>query len=198
MLWLYYDNSGNKNKLPTNELYQKLMKECNLESLLCGLTEIQEVKIVEMLRNRFSPKNAVYSKIREYYNYLKHRATFHTSNLGINDAESCIPIITGATIENNQSYLISYKLPLITRKLIEPEELKELLVEFDKEFVELCEYFFDLIVPKEYMESNEVKMQQVIDYNISHLDELKEYAKKYPAIVSKTLCQMMITKIDED
>ena len=88
VLWFYYNNADDVNQIPSNELYQKLMKECNLNDLIRGLVELQERKIAEVLKDNFTDRNKLFKQIREYYNYLKHRAIFHTPSLGINEKES--------------------------------------------------------------------------------------------------------------
>lgn len=192
VLWFYYNNADDVNQIPSNELYQKLMKECNLNDLIRGLVELQERKIVEVLKDNFTDRNKLFKQIREYYNYLKHRAIFHTPSLGINEKESMYYIPT--LIEKNEEKveLVSYKIPIISRIEIDIDELKELLIEFDKQFVGICEYFFEIIMPKDYIKAREVKLSTIQQYTGQHLEELKEYGKNHPKIVSKMECEVYL------
>ena len=60
VLWFYYNNADDVNQIPSNELYQKLMKECNLNDLIRGLVELQERKIAEVLKDNFTDRNKLF------------------------------------------------------------------------------------------------------------------------------------------
>lgn len=192
VLWFYYNNADDVNQIPSNELYQKLMKECNLNDLIRGLVELQERKIAEVLKDNFTDRNKLFKQIREYYNYLKHRAIFHTPSLGINEKESMYYIPTLIEKNEEKMELVSYKIPIISRIEIDIDELKELLIEFDKQFVGICEYFFEIIMPKDYIKAREVKLSTIQQYTGQHLEELKEYGKNHPKIVSKMECEVYL------
>lgn len=145
MLWLYYDNSDEINKIPTNERYQSVMRECNLNDLIRGLVEIKENKIAEVLKDYFTDRNKQYKQIREYYNYLKHRAIFHTPDLGINNNVSMFQFPALVRKKKDMCELVCLKTPMISRTELDMEELKKLLVEFDKQFVDICEYFIQIM-----------------------------------------------------
>ena len=68
VLWMYYNNADDKDLISSNELYQQLMKECNFNDLIRGLTEIREEKIVKVLKDNFTDHNKLYKRLREYYN----------------------------------------------------------------------------------------------------------------------------------
>lgn len=195
VLWLYYDNSEKVDAIATNEYYQLSMKQCDFESLICGLTEINENKLVNVLKNFFSPKNKIYDKIRSKYNYVKHRASFYTPGLGMNDEETMIPIPMSITSGKDETYVVSYKLPMITREVVELNDMKNILIDFDKIFVDLCEYFFELLIPKDYFATGKVQLDVVYDYVKQHLQELEEYSKKHPSIKELTPCEVIIKKI---
>lgn len=188
VLWLYYDNSDEINEIPSNELYERIMKECDLDSLIRGLTEIHENKIVDVLKKEFSSKNSIYSEGRYYYNYLKHRAVFHTPSLGMNDSVGMYPIPALWRRDKENGELLSYKIPLISRVELDIDKLKDLLMKFDRWFVELCEYFIQLIIPKDYALASNIKILTMENYTKNHLDELEQYSKKHPEIVSKMKC----------
>lgn len=86
--------------------------------------------------------------------------------------------------------LVSFKIPIISRIEIDIDELKKLLIEFDKQFVEICEYFFGIIMPKDYIKARKVKLSTIGHYTEQHLEELTEYSKKHPEIVSKMECEV--------
>lgn len=188
VLWLYYDNSGTKNEMATNELYQKKMKDCGFDSLLCGLTVIKENKIVEILKNNFTDRNTLYMDIRYKYNYLKHRAVFHTPGLGMNDGKSLFPLPVEVTHENGKGELLSYRIPLITREAVKLEDLKLKLINFDKQFVNVCEYLFGVIIPINYLSTKSVPVEVASKYTIEHLEELKKYEQIHQGIVSREEC----------
>ena len=196
VLWLYYDNSENINKIATNEYYQSSMKQCDFQSLLCGLTEIRENKVVSVLNKFFSSKNETYDRIRSMYNYLKHRAVFHTPDLGLNAEETDFPIPTKVITENNEPYIECYKLPMICRDIVDFDELKKELIKFDKEFVDLCEYLFELLIPKDYLISKPLPVARAHEYTRKHLSEIEEYAQKHSSIkVKKHLHSLTINEL---
>lgn len=88
--------------------------------------------------------------------------------------------------------LVSFKIPIISRIEIDIDELKELLIEFDKQFVGICEYFFEIIMPKDYIKAREVKLSTIQQYTGQHLEELAEYGKNHPKIVSKMECEVYL------
>lgn len=190
MLWLYYDNSDGINKIATNERYQSVMRECNLNDLIRGLVEIKENKIAEVLKDYFTDRNKEYKQIREYYNYLKHRAIFHTPDLGINDNVSMMPVPAFVSKKKDMYELVSFKIPMISRTELDMEELKNLLVEFDKQFVDICEYFIQIIMPRDFTNSRSVKYSIIERYTKHHLDELMKYSNIHPEIVSRTECEI--------
>ena len=191
VLWLYYDNSENNFKIPINELYQKIMKECNFNDLIRGLTEIQENKIVEVLKDNFTNRNKLFKIIREYYNYLKHRAIFHTPSLGDNSNIGIIEWPTLIREKDSGTEMISYRIPLIARTELDMNELSDLLIKFDKNFVGICEYFFDIIIPRDYVTARKFKIESGRQYIIEHLKELDEYSKKHSEIISAMKCEMI-------
>lgn len=198
VLWLYYNNSDDIYKLATNERYQKEMKSCNFDALLCGLSEIRERKIVEVLKDNFTERNELYKEIRERYNMLKHRAVFHTPGLGMNNEISMYPFPVTVETKEDGAVLSFYHIPLIVREELDLEVLKELLIKFDKQFVKVCEYFFELIVPESYLESNKVKVRKIEEYYTEHIDELEKYSKKHPEIVKHTPCQVFLEEIKNE
>ena len=53
--------------------------------------------------------------------------------------------------------MISYRIPLIARTELDMNELSDLLIKFDKNFVGICEYFFDIIIPRDYVTARKLK-----------------------------------------
>ena len=59
------------------------------------------------------------------------------------------------------------------------------MIEFDKQGVGIWVYFLEIIMPKDYIKAREVKLSTIQQYTGQHLEELKEYGKNHPKIVSK-------------
>ena len=150
VLWLRYTNCDDISGLSTTEKYFREMKFCSFEGLRYGLTVLGERKLVGVLDNFFSDRNKLYGDLRQKYNALKHRAVFHTPGLGMNNRNSMFAISVSNEKEQDFSNIRGYTIPLVTREEVDLDKLKEWLIEFDNQFVDLCEYFFDIIIPKEY------------------------------------------------
>lgn len=191
VLWLFYNNSDERYRMATKERYQEEMKKCNFDALLCGLTEIQENKLVEVLKDNFTERNELYKKIRERYNMLKHRAVFHTPGFGMNHEIGMYYIPAVVERQKDGTVMKSYCVPLIAREELDLDKLKEILISFDQQFVTVCEYFIELIVPKEYLATSKVTVANIVDFNKKHLIELAEYSKRHPEIVKEIPCQVI-------
>ena len=163
VIWIYY-NPWIKKELPTDELYQKCMKECNFEELKLALTIIREIKLRDVLQQYFSSSNQLYEKLRSKYNYLKHRGTFYTPGLGMNNSKLTITVN-------------GYCFPCISSMEVKLEELSDMLLEFDKQFVAFCEYIIKIIMPTDYFETS-MPLEAPINYYIKHKEELIAYNQK--------------------
>ena len=50
----------------------------------------------------------------------------------------------------------------------------------------------EIIMPKDYIKAREVKLSTIQQYTGQHLEELKEYGKNHPKIVSKMECEVYL------
>lgn len=163
VIWIYY-NPWIREELPTDELYQKCMKDCNFDELRLALTSVRETKLRDVLQQYFSSSNQLYGKLRSKYNYLKHRGTFYTPGLGMNDTKLMIGV-------NDCQF------PCISSVEVKPEELSDMLIEFDKQFVSFCEYIINIIMPSDYFETS-MPLEAPINYYFRHKEELAVYNAK--------------------
>lgn len=156
VLYLFYEWRI-ADKLPTNQLYDKVLKECNSETLSYNLTLACQSKLKEQFVNYFFNKPIV-RKIRENYNYLKHRGTFYFPGLGMNDANM------GFLVQNKQ-------LPVISRKAIDYDEWLADLLEFDKEFEIYFSPIVTTVVPHDYLDGT-MSLVAPVCYYLNHKDEI--------------------------
>jgi len=157
VLWLYY-NIDLIGRLPTNELYQESLKECNYEALLLRLTLSKDIKMRDEIVRKYFDKSLIYRKIREKYNYLKHRGTYHFNGLGMN-YDSLFCSIQGK------------RFPLICRKEIDILSTKKLLLEFDKEFIQYCNLIIHLLMPKDFTQGS-VGIDGIAKFYFKYKDEI--------------------------
>lgn len=163
VIWLYYNPWINE-ELATDELYQKCMKECTFEELKLAMTTIGEIKLRDILQRYFSSSNQLYDNLRSKYNYLKHRGTFYTPGLGMNEKELMINVN-------------GYQIPSISSTEVKPGDLYNLLMEFDKQFVGFCDYIIKIIMPLDYFNTS-ISWAEPINYYFKHRIKLEEYNNK--------------------
>ena len=127
---------------------------------------IEEIIIKRLSEEHLSEEESAFfdkwyqdSSNREYYNYLKHRAIFHTPSLGDNSNIGIIEWPTLIREKDSGTEMISYRIPLIARTELDMNELSDLLIKFDKNFVGICEYFFDIIIPRDYVTARKFKIE---------------------------------------
>lgn len=140
-LWLYYNKGLNKHT-PDSKLYEKAIEDCCYDELLLGLTLERDFKMRDGIVKPFFDKNISYKKIRPMYNYLKHRGTYHFDGLGMNPSRMMF------RFNRNGSQV---DLPLVTRKEMNIETTKQLLLQFDKDFVSYMEYLIKILIPTEFV-----------------------------------------------
>lgn len=159
VLWLYY-NIDLIGHLPTNALYQESLRECNYEALLLRLTLSKNIKMRDEIVRKYFDKSSIYQKIREKYNYLKHRGTFHFQGLGMN-YDSLFCSIHGKRI------------PLICRKELDVQCTRKLLLEFDKEFIQYCNLIIHLLMPKDFTQGS-VGFDGIAKFYLKYKDKIDE------------------------
>ena len=151
--WLYYETQE-LDLLEPGE-YEKSLNKCNLETLNGRLILAKDYKMKDYIL-QFTGSGA-YQKIREPYNYLKHRGSFHIPGLGYNEKELPISI-------NGEKLKCFYRRELIF------EEWVENLVSFHDVFRNYFEGIINMVVPK-YGE-NPVNMNRAFP-NIKKIIEYK-------------------------
>lgn len=157
VLWLYLDPNA-KGKLPNNDLYYKLIKECNYEELLLRLTLAKQIKLRDYFIIDFFNKSLT-QDIREKYNYLKHRGRYHYEGLGLND-NSMFMGINGKTI------------PMVSRYELDINDMKEKLIDFDLSFVKYFYGIINTIVPEDYSNTR-IDLIEPINYYNRHKEEIE-------------------------
>jgi len=155
VLWLYYETKE-LDLLLESDRYEKSLNGCNLETLNGRLIMAKDNKMKDFVL-RFTGTES-YQKIREPYNYLKHRGAFHIPGLGYN--EKYLPIgINGD------------KLACFHRRELIFVDWIENLVSFHHTFKEYFEVIINAVVPR-YSE-HPVNMNRALPY-IQKIIDYKE------------------------
>lgn len=138
VLYLYHGDA-HFGVVQNEKYYLQATKDCDKESLRGRLVILaKRDKLYDYVLDFF---NAPLTKeVREAYNYIKHRGTFHIEGLGLN--ESAVPIGMAGT-----------KLKMLSRKSINLEEWKEKLIQFDLSFVSYFDDIINTLIPEEYLET---------------------------------------------
>ena len=156
VLWLYYYNQEmNKYSIHSREDYLKLTRNCTLEGLKYTLTLAKQNKLRDIVDEFF--KRQTTSRIRIKYNYIKHRGVYHIDGMG----------------QNYKTSMMSYNgrhLPLLYREELDLEEMKSFLIEFDKSFVKYFEVIIENVVPIDFREDKQIKLD---------ICEMFKYAQEY-------------------
>lgn len=156
VLWLYYNPSVIEYSIHKRKDYLKATQNCNLENLKYNLALAKENKLSEHVESFFT-KNLTQC-IREKYNYIKHRGTYHIDDLGENYKESMMDFG-------------GFKLPLLYREELNLDELIIELIDFDKDFVKYFESIIESVVPKDYLECDKCDLSDFIKY----VEKIKNY-----------------------
>lgn len=159
VLWLYYNHSTIEYSIHKRKDYLQATKYCNLEALKYHLWLAKQNKLSEYVE-MFFRKDTTQS-IREKYNYIKHRGTYHIHGLGENYKESMLRYN-------------GFRLPLLYREELNLDSIMSELIEFDKTFVEYFEFIIESIVPKDYLKCTECNMSDFIIYIDEYMDTLKK------------------------
>jgi len=174
ILWAYY-NDTIKYLLPTDGLYQKTLESCTYQELLLGLTLRQDRKMREYVKSFFD-KNQSFQKIRYKYNYLKHRGTYYVPGLGLNDNQQMYHFAMEPKFfyDKKLPYMEKLVIPMVSRKQLDLVDEKELLVKFDGEFIDYCEYLFHILMPRDYLDAS-CSLEQLANFPLKHLGAVIEY-----------------------
>ncbi len=159
VMWLYYEPEA-EDTLLTNEMYERIVKKCDYESLRLRLTLAKDLKLRDGYLVKFFNEPIV-KEVRKIYNYIKHRGALHFPILGANNPESQ-GIINGNII------------PIIRRKPTEEESLKEKLITLDNILIPYVEDLIDIFIPKDYVERKD-GLSSMFNYYMRHSDQIKEW-----------------------
>ncbi|MCY9014397.1 hypothetical protein [Bacillus inaquosorum] len=138
VLYLYHGDS-HFGVVQDEKYYLQATKDCDQESLKGRLVLIAKRKeIYDYVMNFFN--EPLTKEIREAYNYIKHRGTFHIEGLGLN--ENVVPIGMDGT-----------QLKMINRRSINIEDWKNKLIQFDISFINYFDDIIATLMPIEYQET---------------------------------------------
>ena len=177
VVWAYL-NDTIADSLPTDDLYEDCLVDCDYMELMLGLTLKQEYKLREFVKSFFN-KNIILKRIRPQYNYLKHRGTFFFNGLGLNDHEQSyyFSMEPQFYIDNNLPIMDKLTIPKVSRREIDLPEMMKLLEEFDNQFIEYCGSLFQMLLPKDYL-SKTCQVTQIAMNPVNHFDEIISYNLK--------------------
>lgn len=158
MVYLYHGDA-HFGSVQRKEYYMQASKDCNYESLKGRLMKVNKRdELFDHIDKFFNAK--LTNEIRQAYNYIKHRGTFHIEGLGLN--ETSVPI-----------GLVGHQLKMLSRESIDIEEWKEKLIHFDISFYNYFEDILNILMPKEYLD-NTLDFEELINTALS----LDEWEKK--------------------
>lgn len=138
MVYLYHGDA-HFGVVQFEEYYLQASKDCNYESLQGRLVKVNKKKsLFEKINSFFN--DDLTKEVRQTYNYIKHRGTYHIEGLGVN--QDSVPID-----------LNGHKLKMIKRKSISIDQEKEKLIQFDTFFTRYFEEILSTLMPKEFKNS---------------------------------------------
>lgn len=154
VVWLYYGPST-LDLIYDKQFYSNSIKSCNLESLRYRLALAKQKKFYYVIEAFFT--DSLTEKIREAYNYIKHRGTLYFENLGNNYKTLAITVN-------------DFTPSMLYRDKFNMEEWIDNLIEFDDKFVNYFEDIINFIIPKGYT-NTKFDFAAPFDYH----DKLRNY-----------------------
>lgn len=136
VLYLYHGDA-HFGVIQDDKYYLQSSSDCNLETLQGRLVKIAKKNVLFKHVNDFF-NTSLTSELRESYNYIKHRGTFHIEGLGLNDTH--IPID-----------MDGFKMKMLNRRSIKIDEFKEKLIQFDISFIKYFESIIESLIPEDYV-----------------------------------------------
>lgn len=156
--FLFMENQG---------LYEKYSNLCTEKNLYFKLDVCKFNNIKNHLKSFFN--SDLVTDLRETYNYVKHRGSLHTEDLG----------------EEPSHYYMTYKVKdyeykpkMITRRSFNLEEFRDQIVEFDVTFCKYFEHIIDWIVPENFTSTRGGLFIPEERYNF-HVHKMKDYEKSF-------------------
>ncbi len=170
VIWFYLgDNSFLFMEKPT--YYQKYSGFCNFPTLL----EVVGLRGREDFRQHLIAfnNNPLTLEVRQLYNYVKHRGSLYTKNLGEQYNRMLMGYVSGS---------IEYTPQMITRKVFDLNEWKEKLIAFDQLFFNYFEYLTHLILPQNY-QTTQYNFDLCLNYSRKRLEfiqnEMEDYERRF-------------------
>ena len=151
------------NTILTSKTYMDIARECNFEILKYNLTLLKDFKMRDKILNDFFNDSLV-REIREKWNYLKHRGTYYFAGLGQNPSWMMVGFNDMRT-------------PIVNRPDVDIDELKELLVSFDKKYFKYIEHIMSVVFPKDFL-SNRDLLNSSINYFMNYKDDIAKFNDK--------------------
>lgn len=170
VIWFYLgDNSFLFMEKPT--YYQKYSGFCTFPTLLevVGLRGREDFRQHLLAFNN----NPLTLEVRQLYNYVKHRGSLYTKNLGEQYNRMLMGYVSGS---------IEYTPQMITRKVFDLDEWKEKLIAFDQLFFNYFEYLTHLILPQNY-QTTQYDFDLCLNYSRKRLEfiqnEMEDYERRF-------------------
>lgn len=160
MVYLYHGDA-HFGAVQLEEYYMQASKDCDYESLKGRLVKVNKRDGLFNHIDKFFNATLT-NEIRQAYNYIKHRGTFHVEGLGIN--ENNVPI-----------GLAGYQLKMLSRKSINIDEWKEKLIQYDISFYNYFEDILKSLMPPHYS-NNSVSLEELANtaLNLAEWEEKRK------------------------
>lgn len=165
VIWAYFQPSSLKYLLENN--YEEMEKNCTSEvvhsQLNCvtgmhGMGEDISRKVNDLLTGFENDEKTI--KLRNMYNYIKHRGTLHIEGLGDN--------------ESTMNYTINGKtIPKLSRNSASVVDLQKLLFDYDDLFSNYFSSLISLLIPVEY-EETKCSLQDIVQASLNYLKVLND------------------------
>lgn len=157
VMWMFYNSESFD--LMYDDIYTKSTKNCDFISLIDFLnykaffptSDKKKILLLKDHINAFFYSQFV-SEIRDKYNYMKHRGSYHIDGLGLNDESMCVSLMGANPL-------------MLKRKNINTGEWYDKLIDFDKKFVDYFETIIHELMPEDYFDSR-INMTDMFNYGI--------------------------------
>lgn len=137
MVYLYHGDA-HIGTIQDEKYYIKATKKCTHYSLEKRLIKVKKKESLINHIKKFN-EHILTKEIREAYNYMKHRGTFHVEGLDSNKDK--LPFVFNG-----------HEPKMLNRRTINIEEWKIKLIHFDKNFYHYFESIINDLMPDEYLD----------------------------------------------
>lgn len=150
VIWLYLSDFG-LDLIYNKKLFDRYLNGCNLTTLNYQLTLAKENKIKDYVNGFFN--SDLTQKVREKYNYYKHRGSFYVPGLGEN-------------FRNLPFSFENYDLKQFTRDEFDLNEWIEILIKFHWHFSKYFEEIISFVIPEYYLNQEMDFFSDTIGYGL--------------------------------